>query len=73
MKTRKEHLDWCKQRALEYCNMHDMENAFISFMSDLAKHKATAGHPAIRLGMLLQMKGYLQTIGAMQEFIEGTN
>lgn len=71
--SRSEHLDWCKQRALQYCNMHDLDNALASFMSDLGKHEETDRHPAIQLGIMLSMSGNLSTQRAMQEFIEGTN
>ena len=71
--TRKEHLDWCKQRAMEYCNEGDLTNALASFMSDLGKHEETVGHPAIMLGMSLSMSGNLSTQSEMKKFIEGTN
>jgi len=39
--TRQEHLDWCKQRALEYVNAGDLVNAVASMGSDLSKHPLT--------------------------------
>ena len=36
--TRKEHLAWCKQRALAYLDRGDLENALASLMSDMQKH-----------------------------------
>jgi len=36
---RKEHLAWCKQRALEYVDMGDLEGAFGSLTSDLARNQ----------------------------------
>jgi hypothetical protein len=44
---RREHLAWCKQRALEYCDAGDLQNAVASMGSDLLKHPETArsGHP----------------------------
>jgi hypothetical protein len=32
-----EHIDWCKQRALEYVEVGDLANAVASMMSDLRK------------------------------------
>ena len=31
---RQEHLDWCKKRALEYCDKGDVQDAFASMASD---------------------------------------
>lgn len=71
--TRAEHLKWCKDRAMEYCNNGDLTNALASFASDLGEHEETAGHPAIQLGMMLTISGNLSTQKQMKEFIEGTN
>jgi hypothetical protein len=71
--TRAEHLAWCKQRALEYVDQGDVNNALASMTSDLGKHEETAGHPGIELGMLLAMGGHLSTVQEMREWIEGFN
>ena len=71
--TRSEHVAWCKQRALEYVDMGDLENAYASMCSDLNKHPETAGHSAIGLGMQLMMIGQLNTPHEMRKFIEGFN
>jgi len=71
--TRQEHLDWCKKRALEYCDMGDLNQAFASMGSDLGKHLDTANHPGIQLGMGLLMAGHLETPEKMRKFIEGFN
>ena len=39
--SRQEHLEWCKKRAMEYCERHDYEQAMASFLSDLRKHEGT--------------------------------
>ena len=70
---RAEHLAWCKQRALEYADAGDLQNAYASMASDLNKHPDTTGHPAIQLGMVLLMSGNLKTTGDMRRFIEGFN
>jgi hypothetical protein len=41
MKTRDEHLRWCKDRALEYWRAGDLQNACVSMVSDLEKHEET--------------------------------
>ncbi len=71
--SRSEHLAWCKKRALEYCDLGDVNQAFASMGSDLGKHPATANHAAIELGMMLLMGGHLSTPMEMRKFIEGFN
>ena len=45
MKTRDEHIEWCKQRAREYCEQGDMLGALHSMGRDLEKHQDTARRP----------------------------
>jgi hypothetical protein len=70
---RAEHLQWCKDRALEYANNGDNSQAFASMASDLRKHPETANHPAIQMGMMMLMGGHLNTQEEMRKFIEGFN
>ena len=49
MRTRDEHLDWCKQRARECCERGDMLGALHSMGRDLKKHQDTARRPWIHL------------------------
>ena len=71
--TRQEHLDWCKERALEYVDMGDLQNAYASMASDLSKHPETEKHAAISLGLMMMMGGHLSTADKMRTFIEGFN
>lgn len=71
--SREEHLQWCKDRALIYCEQGDMKNALTSLLSDLSKHLETSNHPAIALGMQLFLGGHLATKDQMRDFINGTN
>jgi len=73
MMTRTEHLAWCKQRALEYVDAGDMQQAYASMGSDLGKHEETARHPAIKLGMIMLVGGQLDQPHQMRKFIEGFN
>jgi hypothetical protein len=54
MKTREEHLQWCKDRALEYLDAGDIVDAITSMASDLDKHPETKpGNAALlALGMM---------------------
>ena len=71
--TRQEHLEWCKKRALEYCDAGDTKNAWASMASDLRKHPETENHSAIKLGMMMLMSGHLNSPAEMRKFIEGFN
>lgn len=69
---RAEHLQWCKDRAMEYVEAGDFQSAFGSMASDLGKHPETAGHPGIQLGMMELMLG-TPTRESMTRHIEGYN
>jgi hypothetical protein len=71
--TRQEHLDWCKQRALEYCDAGNVSEAFASMASDLSKHDETRDHAGIQLGMMQLVAGFLNTPNKMRHFIEEFN
>lgn len=71
--NRKEHLGWCKKRALEYVEMDDLVNAYGSMVSDLTKHPETIDHPALGMGIALMANGNLNTKNEMRDFIEGFN
>ncbi len=71
MKNREEHLEWCKQTALEYVNAGDLTNAFASFQSDMGKHPETIKHSALELGTMLLVGGQLSTEKQMRNWING--
>lgn len=71
MKTRAEHMAWCKTRALEYVIEGNLNEAFASMCSDLGKHPETAGHTGIQLGVVMTMGGQLGTTDRMRKWIEG--
>ncbi len=73
MKTRAEHLEWCKQRAHEYCDRGDAANALISMFSDLEQHPETAGHKGAQIGVMLMMTGGLREPSEARRFIDGFN
>jgi len=71
--NRSEHLQWCKERALEYVDSGDVTNAIVSMGSDLRKHPETEGHLGIQLGMVMMMGGKMNTADDARKFIEGFN
>ena len=73
MQTRSEHLEWCKQRAIEECERGDTTNALMSMFSDLRKHPETANHIAIELGVMMMLGGMLNTKYEVKQFIYGFN
>ncbi len=73
MLSRSKHLKWCEERALQYLENNDLNNAFKSMISDLGEHPETSDHPAIKLGMIMMMSGNLNSKEKMKEFIKGFN
>jgi len=71
--NRQEHLDWCKQRANEYIELGDLQQAFASFVSDMNKHSETQDHIALELGSMLLISENLSSPHQMREWIDGFN
>ena len=71
--TRTEHLQWAKDRALEYADRGDVANAMASLGSDLRKHPDTAASAAIVVDLMmpLAMIGDFERPGELRKFIEG--
>jgi hypothetical protein len=72
---RAEHLQWAKDRALEYADAGDTGNAIASLRSDLGKHPETAQSVGVvdELMMPLAMMGDFERPGELRKFIEGFN
>lgn len=70
MKTREEHLAWCKQRAMEYAMRGDLDSAVASMGSDLNKHPETKENSPtlVILGMMLVMN---HDADGVRRWIEG--
>lgn len=71
--SREDHLNWSKDRALEYADRGDVANAMASLGSDLNKHPETKNHAGMELMMMLAMNGHLDAPGELRKFIEGFN
>lgn len=73
--SRQDHLAWCKKRAIEYVDMGDTKQAFLSFLSDIRKHPETESISSTisMLGLPLLMMGSLDSPEKMREHIEGYN
>jgi len=70
---RDEHLQWCKDRANEYVENNDIQQAFASFQSDMGKHSETSNHLALEMGTTLLLSGNLSSPHQMREWINGFN
>ena len=75
--TRAEHLLWCKERALEYVDNGDLQQAYASMVSDLGKHPGTqkSRETCVVLGMgelteAMQLNAH-EGKERMRKFIEG--
>ena len=73
MRTRDEHLAFCKKCALEYAAVGELQNALNSMMSDLMKHPGTRNHSGIALCISLELIGALSTRHDVEKFINGFN
>jgi len=69
--TPSKHLQWCKNRALAYCDAGDAGQAFASMLSDMRKHPDTADNPALWLGAQLRFGGHMNTVAEVRKFIDG--
>ena len=74
--TREEHMQWCKDRAMEYVERGDLVNAVASMMSDLSKHDETrdSGTGAMRmLGLMAATQAQNSDRAAVERYIKGFN
>ncbi len=71
MMTRKEHLEWCKERAREYIKTGDYQNAIVSMISDLGKHPETKKGQDIAGFLMLTIDPTSEY--DVKRFIEGFN
>jgi len=70
---RAEHLQWCKDRANEYIDNGDANEAFASMVSDMSKHHETKDHRALEIMMMMKIGGRLNGADQMRTFINGFN
>lgn len=71
--TREDHLQWCRDRAMNILAGGDVTGALASMLSDIKKHEETKNHPTIQLGIMLMMTGNLSSKKQAKDLIEGFN
>lgn len=69
--TRGEHMKWCKDRALEYVDRGELQNAVASMFSDMGKHDETRG--SVGIGSILLAAVDMTNQESVRRFIEGFN
>ena len=71
MRTRQEHLQWCKDRANEYLDNGDVQQGVTSMLSDMGKHPETELQDVFKqMGMQALMSGSLYDA---KNFVNGFN
>lgn len=71
MRTREEHLQFCKDRAHEYLAEGDLPNAVTSMLSDLQRHPETRfqeENPLVMFGLMAAMNNNREEV---RRFIDG--
>ena len=71
--NRSEHLQWCKDRAMEYLGNGDPKQAIVSFMSDMSKHPETENHKALEMMTMMMIGGLLDGTPEVEKCILGFN
>jgi hypothetical protein len=73
--TREEHLQWAKDRALEYADQGDAGLAMNSLIQDLGAHPETEASVSIVVELMapLVITGNLRSPHEIRRFIEGFN
>jgi hypothetical protein len=69
--TGREHLDWAKQRALEFVDRGDGAEAVASMISDLGKHEDLWA--SRKVAEMLFMTVDMRDMQSVRKFIEGFN
>jgi len=71
--NRAEHLQWCKDRAIEYIENGDIQEGITSMMSDMNKHPETRSDTLNSLSLMMLTSGQLHSMHKAREFINGFN
>lgn len=71
--NRAEHLQWCKDRAIEYLEWEDYEGSISSMLSDLTKRVDTFNSTAIDESMRILLASPPLTEEKIRQWIEGFN
>lgn len=73
MRTRDEHLEWCKEDALKYLP-HNPKEAFTVMLSDLSKHLETKDHIGCQIGVnFMLLPGWIDNPIEVRRWIVGFN
>lgn len=70
MRTRDEHLEWCKERARKYLDRGEIANAIASMLSDLKQHPDFVGI-ADKIGPLGLLNAIQNDLDGARRFVDG--
>jgi hypothetical protein len=70
---RAEHLQWCKDRAIELLDLGEYANSIALMVSDLGKHPDTQNHPALNVTIRILIADQPLTENKIRKWIEGFN
>lgn len=73
MRTRAEHLAWCKARAVEMLDSGDIAGAAASMISDLNKHTEPLYDQITLTTLTMDAMLFRRTAADMRNWIEGFN
>jgi hypothetical protein len=68
--SRRDHLIWCRQQAMESLETDDLVKVFEIMLFNINNNPDTENHSFIRIGILLKAEGYLQT---KEDFVKWIN
>ncbi len=71
--SRADHLQWCKDRALEYVELGDLIEAIASMVSDLKKHPQTQLSPPVERALIIPILFNQLDEKKVTEWINGFN
>jgi len=73
--NRKDYLQWCRDRALKYIELGDLQGSLTSMLTDLRNHPKTRDSVEFggRLGLAILQSKHLDTPEEMTRFIKGFN
>jgi hypothetical protein len=68
-----EHLQWCKDRAIEYVELGEYDHAMASMLHDLTKHPETHNAVGMKETMRILLAHPPLTEAKIRKWIEGFN
>ena len=71
--NRQEHLQWAKDRAIQYLEIDEIFHSWNSFCNDMRKHDELSNHAALSMGTMMMLQGFWKNKEECKKYIEGFN